>query len=57
MNLLSLIALLKTIWPAVAGVLGALYFASVGNYQQALTVLLAGLGVGHVLFTAGRPKA
>jgi hypothetical protein len=49
MILATLVPLALKLWPAVAGAAGAVYFASQGQPDQAVQVLLTGLGLSHVL--------
>lgn len=55
-NPVTVLSLITTLWPAVAGAAGAIYFASQGDYAQALTVLLTGLGLAHVVSNTSPPK-
>jgi len=55
-NLRTVLGLATRLWPAIAGVAGAVYFVSLRQYDQALAVLIGGLGLGQVLHqTAVKP--
>jgi hypothetical protein len=54
-TLATILALGLRVWPALAGTAGAVWFLSQHQYDQALTVFLGGLGLGHVLHASTAP--
>ena len=57
MTLSTILGYVQTLWPAIAGAAGAVYFLSQGNTAQALTSLLTGLGLSHVVANTTPPAA
>ena len=55
MLLATLVPLALKLWPAAAGVAGAVYYLSQHQPDQALTVLVQGLGLSHVLHQTAPP--
>ncbi len=51
----TVLGLVTKLWPAVAGGFGALYYLSQHQPDQALTVLVQGLGLSHVLHQTAPP--
>ena len=55
MLIATAVSLCLKLWPAVAGGFGALYYLSQHQPDQALTVLVQGLGLSHVLHQTAPP--